>query len=117
MDDNPVLHETLNAVISFLNRLREEVIVVILAPHPRYITAPCFGEHMLGWSATITPQTIMIGLEMVDRELAGALSGIPNTYYANLQEMANAAVCNRSGLLEQWKGMVNNAGSSSQTWL
>ena len=108
--DNTELREAMWAVTTLLNRIRAEVIFIILPPHPRYITAPCCASHMLGWNQASSPEAYFGDIKIIDEQLAGGLRGIANAVYLTLDGLSRAIGCLRKSPLDNWKGMVNSTG-------
>ena len=50
------------------------------------------------------------GIQLLDKELGAALTGISNADYLTLDDMAKASVHNRHDPLDAWRAMVNNTG-------
>lgn len=109
MEENTQLQDAITATRLLLNRLRVPVMVVVVAPHPGYLTAPCCSTHMTRWNNTSTPVTLMDGLVVVDQQMEDALTGEPNCTYLSLKALADACVGAKSTLIEAWQCITNSS--------
>lgn len=74
--ENPVLLEAVRAVRLFCSKIMANVVVIVMAPNPQFMMAPCCQDHMPNWTELATPQILIEGLIKVDREIEEALCNL-----------------------------------------
>ena len=106
ISQNGPLEEAISAVLHFLENVGANVIVVILAPNPRYLVEPCCRDHMPEWTELTKPQIFMDSLLKLDEEIRTTLSKEINCSYINLKLAAARMMGAKTPPVTAWAAMT-----------
>ena len=109
MEHSKVMAGSVENIKFFISAIRKRVVVIVLAPGPKYITSRCCREHMIHWSEEKDPQEIMDLLVPLDIQIKDILSNSINGRYLSLRDLADMMFGKNIALMQAWQGMVNDS--------